>query len=115
MFIMIHIQTFEVMGSHVQLITTYWVPQRGFRVCIWTPNVRRLEAWAVIEELMEATFCSEEYLPLPSLAAPPQGHREMLRGGPATPSLARLLLQAPAVTPATEEPSPGSGRLLWKE
>lgn len=69
----------------------------------------------MIEELMGATFCSVEYLPLPSLAAPPEGHREMLRGGPATPSVAHLLLQAPAVTPATEEPSPGSGRLLWKE
>lgn len=69
----------------------------------------------MIEELMGATFCSVEYLPLPSLAVPPQGHREMLRGGPATPSVAHLLLQAPAVTPAMEEPSPGSGRLLWKE
>lgn len=30
--------------------------------------MRRLETLAVIEELMGATFCSEEHLPLPSLA-----------------------------------------------
>ena len=108
---MIHILTLELMGSRVQLITTYWVPRRGFRVCIWTPNMRRLETLAVIEELMGATFCSEEHLPLPSLATPPHGHREMLRGGPAPPSVDHLLFQVSSM----EGPSPGSGRLLWKE
>ena len=77
--------------------------------------MRRLEALAVIEEPMGATFCSEEYLSLASLAAPPHGHQEMLRGGSATPSVYCLLLQVPAVSPALEETSPGSERLLWKE
>lgn len=31
MFIMMHIQMFELMGSHVQLITTYWVPPKRFQ------------------------------------------------------------------------------------
>lgn len=106
---MVHIQTFELMGSHVQLVTTYRVLRRGFGVCIWTPNIGRLEALAEIEELVGASFCSDEYLPLPPLAPPPHGHREMLRGGPATPSVDHLLLQVPTVSPQWKSHHQGLG------
>lgn len=97
------------MGSPVQSVTTYRVLRRGFRVCIWTPNMGRLEALAVTEELVGASFCSNEYLPLPPLALPPHGHREMFRGGPATPSVDHLLLQVPAVSPQWKSHHQGLG------